>query len=119
MITYVFKRPSSAQRGYGHRWRKARLRFLRANPLCRLCKERGLIVPATEVDHITPKEPKDMGFWNISNWQALCEYCHKSKTARFDKPGKHKIRVDGNRGPRRSKYVAQANGERGESCQRK
>ena len=98
-MKYGQNRLSSAKRGYGHRWRKARIRFLMAYPLCRLCQAKGLTVSATEVDHIIPKQSDDIEFWDTDNWQGLCEFCHKSKTAKFDKPDKHRVKVDGNRSP--------------------
>ena len=100
-MKYGQNRLSSAKRGYGHRWRKVRLRFLMANPLCRLCQAKGLTVSATEVDHIIPKQPDNIEFWDTDNWQGLCEFCHKSKTAKFDKYPKEK--VDGNRMPNKAR----------------
>ena len=62
-----------------HRWRQNRKRFLRHNPLCKRCNEKGLTTPATEIDHIIPMcEGSD--FWNESNWQSLCHECHRKKT---------------------------------------
>lgn len=71
------------------------------HPLCISCQAKGLTVPATEVDHIIPKQPDDIEFWDTSNWQGLCEFCHKSKTARFDKYPK--VKVDGNRPPNKAR----------------
>lgn len=39
---------------YDYRWQKARLRFLRSNPLCAMCAKRGITKPATVVDHVIP-----------------------------------------------------------------
>ena len=44
-------RGSAAERGYGADWRKARRRFLASNPLCAACLKRGVLTPATVVDH--------------------------------------------------------------------
>lgn len=77
-------RPSSNDRGYNSRWRKARVLFLRDNPLCEECKKQGRYTPATVVDHIRPhKGNKDL-FWDCDNWQALCKQCHDRKTATED-----------------------------------
>lgn len=75
-------RVSSSNRGYDSKWRKYRVRFLRKNPLCVLCKEEGKITPATDVDHVIPViGPSDSLFWDESNHQALCHSCHSKKTA--------------------------------------
>jgi hypothetical protein len=46
--------------------------------------ERGLVVAAAEVDHITPRygSVELLADWN--NLQALCSPCHAVKTARED-----------------------------------
>ena len=71
---------TTAQRGYGGRWQKARLTFLNREPLCRICKAAGLITPATVVDHIEPHRGNQDLFWNTDNWQPLCTTCHDAKT---------------------------------------
>ena len=77
-------RGTSAERGYGYRWRKARTAFLAAHPLCAKCAERGIVKAATDVDHIKPWRERPDLFWNTDNWQALCHECHAAKTARED-----------------------------------
>ncbi|TMV68614.1 HNH endonuclease [Thioclava sp. BHET1] len=62
-------------------WRKARLVFLREHPLCLSCAELGLVVAATDVDHIMPHRGDLAKFRDRSNWQALCHACHSRKTA--------------------------------------
>lgn len=72
-------RPSAAVRGYGRKWRMARLQFL-AQPqhqICVICRS----ALATVVDHITPHRGDPKLFWRRSNWQGLCETCHNRKTA--------------------------------------
>jgi 5-methylcytosine-specific restriction enzyme A len=49
---YDNNRGTAAQRGYDHRWRKARLVFLRKNPLCVRCLEERKLTSATVVDYI-------------------------------------------------------------------
>lgn len=73
---YDDRRGSSAERGYNHRWRKARETFLRRSPLCVRCAERDMTVAATVVDHIVPHKGDSALFWDSSNWQALCKPCH-------------------------------------------
>lgn len=67
-------------RGYGHEWDKLRARVLKADPLCRSCKEGGLATVATTVDHIKPKHLNGTDDWD--NLQPLCTPCHKKKTAK-------------------------------------
>lgn len=69
------RRPSSADRGYGHAWRKARAEFLVLNSLC---SWPGCRAPASVVDHIMPHRGNQALFWNRANWQALCAHCHDS-----------------------------------------
>ncbi|OUM00573.1 HNH endonuclease, partial [Variovorax sp. JS1663] len=74
---------SSAQRGYGYRWQKAREAHLLANPLCVMCKEQdGRAVPATIVDHRIPHGGDQCLFWDRSNWQSLCAHHHSSDKQR-------------------------------------
>lgn len=74
--------PRDYHRLYGRRWRKLRLLFLHAHPICVECEGRGLIVPATDVDHIVPHRGNLELFWDESNWQALCDSCSNTKSAR-------------------------------------
>ena len=83
-ITYTGNRPSSAQRGYGSKWKKARKSYLERNPLCVRCLAVGRYTPATVVDHIIPHRGNAWLFWKQSNWQALCERCHNIKTMTED-----------------------------------
>ncbi len=70
--------PSPTPSPYTYRWQQARAGYLRKHPLCRHCMERGLVVVATVVDHITPHKGDKALFWDSSNWQALCTTCHDS-----------------------------------------
>ncbi len=73
-------RPNSGARGYDHRWRAFRLSYLADNPMCVRCAERGLVVEATVVDHITPHKGDQEAFWN-GPFAALCAVCHNRKSA--------------------------------------
>ena len=80
-------RKTSAQRGYDTQWQRARLEFLRANPLCASCLKEGRTIAATVVDHVVPHRGDDRLFWDRSNWQSLCDYrspynCHGVKTGK-------------------------------------
>lgn len=82
---HVNDRANATKRGYDSKWRAARVRFLKVNPLCVRCKAEGRLVKATVVDHIKPhRGDKDL-FWNESNWQPLCKRCHDSKTMTEDR----------------------------------
>jgi 5-methylcytosine-specific restriction protein A len=76
------QRPSAAHRGYGGRWRRARLAFLTRHPLCASCQALRRVVPATVVDHLVPHRGDQRLFWDKRNWQGLCKSCHDAKTAR-------------------------------------
>jgi 5-methylcytosine-specific restriction protein A len=78
------RRGNSAQRGYGHKWRKVRLAFLQSNPLCVRCQSEGRVKAATDVDHIVPHRGDQAMFWDVSNYQALCHSHHSEKTATED-----------------------------------
>lgn len=60
----------------GAAWRKLRAYILNESPLCEHCMDRGLTVPATDVDHIN-NDPSDN---RRENLQALCHECHSRKT---------------------------------------
>ena len=64
------------------RYRKKRLAFLRANPLCATCEDLGLTTAATQIDHIIPvkEDPTEEWFYDEDNWQGLCKPCHERKT---------------------------------------
>ena len=66
---------------YDRDWRKLRHAHLASNPLCVTCKAKGLIVGATEVDHITPVRQAPERRLDPSNIQSLCRSCHSRKTA--------------------------------------
>lgn len=77
------RRGSSAQRGYGAAWQRARKRYLRAHPLCVECEAEGKTVEATVVDHIIPHRGNQELFWDEEgNWQPLCKTHHDQKTGR-------------------------------------
>lgn len=82
---YDDRRGSSASRGYSARWQRYRVIFLRHNPLCVMCEAKGIIKPATDVDHKQAVNgPNDPLFWEPSNHQALCHGCHSRKTVQVD-----------------------------------
>jgi 5-methylcytosine-specific restriction endonuclease McrA len=64
-------RPESRPEYHTARWTKESRAFRQRNPLCRMCRERGIIRAATVTDHIIPVEVHG-DFWDQSNWQPLC-----------------------------------------------
>lgn len=75
-------RGSRSERGYGRRWKRARLRWLACNPLCVEHLRSGETVVASVVDHIQPHKGDWRLFWDQQNWQSLCKSCHDRKTAK-------------------------------------
>lgn len=68
-----------AERLRGSAGAKQRLRRLRAEPLCRICKANGRITAATVPDHIIPLAKG--GTDDDSNVRCLCADCHRDVTA--------------------------------------
>ncbi len=87
MATSDQRRGSSAQRGYGGAWQKARESYLRRHPLCSFHLDRGQVVAASVVDHKSPHKGDPKLFWDKSNWQSLCKQCHDSVKQRIEKSG--------------------------------
>lgn len=77
---------SANSRGYTYAWQQARLRFLKAHPLCVICEESDTIEPATVVDHKIPHRGDQTLFWDRTNWQSLCKPHHDAKTQTEDAP---------------------------------
>jgi len=73
---------SSAARGYGHKWRVEREKYLRLHPLCVMCKAQDVVTEATVVDHRVPHRGDQRLFWDRSNWQSLCSTHHSSDKQR-------------------------------------
>lgn len=75
---------TSAERGYGYKWQKAREAYLLANPLCVMCYHDGRVTAATVVDHIKAHRGDMRLFWDRGNWQGLCQHHHSSHAQRRD-----------------------------------
>ena len=81
-------RGSSTARGYDHRWRKYRIAYLRANPLCVECLKSGppggngksTPTPATVVDHIRDHKGDETLFWDPENHRSVCKPHHDART---------------------------------------
>ena len=77
---------------YNYTWQQKRARYLAAHPFCVHCREKGLFVAATVVDHIIPHKGCEILFWDKTNWQALCVNCHSSIKQREER-GRVKPRI--------------------------
>lgn len=90
-------RKSSTERGYNHRWRKARATYLASHPFCVMCAKDGKRVKADVVDHIEPHRGDQAKFWSVENWAAMCAPCHNSRKQMLERSGKVKptIGIDG------------------------
>ena len=80
---------TTAERGYGARWQKARATFLSKNPLCVMCLETGQATPATVVDHKVAHKGDQKLFWDKNNWQPLCKLHHDSAKKRYENSGRY------------------------------
>ena len=78
-------RGSAAERGYNHRWAKARVTFLHRNPLCIGCLAMSKTEAATIVDHVDPHHGDPDKFWDTSMWQACCKWHHDSVKQRLER----------------------------------
>ncbi|WP_213148839.1 HNH endonuclease [Pseudomonas aeruginosa] len=63
-------------------WKRLRAEVLADEPLCRMCAARGLVVAATDVDHIQDSRDDYSDDNSRANLQPLCHECHSIKTAR-------------------------------------
>ncbi len=69
-------------------WQRLRLVVLSGNPYCVHCRDRrGVLTPATQVDHIRPVREYAEGALDPANLQSLCHSCHSSKTATEERGG--------------------------------
>lgn len=67
---------------YDWRWQQASKRYRAEHPLCVACAAQGRTAPTACTDHVVPHRGDLTLFWDESNWQSLCDACHRSKTAR-------------------------------------
>ena len=85
---------SAHERGYGWQWKKLRRAILeRDGYVCQPCLDKMRITPASEVDHIIPKAKG--GTDDPDNLQAICEICHREKTAKENGAKPKGSEVDG------------------------
>lgn len=72
------KKPTATKRITGRKLQALRHELFRRQPLCVMCSANGLVVLATQRDHIKPLA--EGGEDNDENTQALCEPCHDGKS---------------------------------------
>lgn len=73
-------------------WQRRRALQLQEHPLCAFCLERGIVTPASVVDHVEPHR----GDWNkfvLGRLQSLCAPCHNASKRMVESRG-HNISVD-------------------------
>lgn len=78
---------------YDATWRRLRAAHLSAEPLCRKCKERGIVRAATVVDHVVPHRGDLTLFRDPLNFASLCTSCHSSTKQREER-GRPKLGAD-------------------------
>lgn len=67
-------------------WKRIRRSQLAKEPLCRFCKQHGIVKPANVCDHITPHRG-NMALFFAGPFQSLCNECHSSTKQRLEKSG--------------------------------
>lgn len=67
-------------------WQRIRRKQLKTEPLCRFCKNNGIVEPATVCDHKIPHKGNMELFFN-GPFQSLCKLCHDSTKQRLEKSG--------------------------------
>ena len=78
----VYQRERSSDLYHTYRWTKLSAAFRAAHPLCAECNRKGIIKPATVVDHIIPYPICKDYFFDRSNLQSLCDECNHEKGQR-------------------------------------
>jgi 5-methylcytosine-specific restriction endonuclease McrA len=72
-------RESATRRLYWTReWRAIAADQLRIEPLCRMCRDEGVLTPATICDHVIPHRGDVHAFWSNER-QSLCRAHHSGQ----------------------------------------
>jgi 5-methylcytosine-specific restriction enzyme A len=69
-------RSSPRKRGYTAQWDRASLAFRGQHPLCLGCEAVGLVELSKQTDHVIPHKGDRVLFWDMSKWQAACDWHH-------------------------------------------
>lgn len=81
-----YVRERSADPYHTARWTRLSRAFRVEHPLCACCQSKGIIKPATCVDHVTPWPIcGEQGFFDRANLQPLCDECNHEKGQRDKK----------------------------------
>src|SRR4029077_8060892 len=75
------------------RWQDVRAAQLRREPMCYLCKRRGVDRVATVANHVVPHHGDAALFW-YGTLSSLCQPCHDSDMQRMERGGKGRAMVD-------------------------
>jgi 5-methylcytosine-specific restriction enzyme A len=78
------ERGTAAERGYDARWRRYRVTYLAANPLCVVCQKEGRVTPATVVDHVQAHKGDPALMWDPANHRAVCAPHHNERVDEGD-----------------------------------
>jgi 5-methylcytosine-specific restriction enzyme A len=76
------------------RWRRRSKLQLTMFPLCTICERKGIIVAATEADHIEPHKGYLRAFFT-GPLQSLCSDCHRRKGVEERRNYDNEIGLDG------------------------
>lgn len=74
---YSKTRESTSKRGYDAQWEVVRNAYMSKHPLCEVCVDMGLVVPAVLVHHIVPIKEGGARL-NSGNLRSLCNACHEN-----------------------------------------
>lgn len=66
-------------------WRTLRSRRLAVEPLCRMCREEGVVTAAEVVDHVVPHRGNSVLFFSFDNTQSLCATHHNRDKQREER----------------------------------
>lgn len=84
-----YDRDPAVRRRYGRVWKRVRDSYVKENPFCELCFEKGIIVPVEEVHHKKPLA--EGGTHDKRNIISLCKSCHaRIHASRGDRWNKNK-----------------------------
>lgn len=80
-------------------WKKCRATYVKKEPYCEVCLQRGEVVPVEIVHHIIELTPENITNPNIAlshdNLQSVCRECHAEKHNHTDKQKRYRIMSNG------------------------
>jgi 5-methylcytosine-specific restriction protein A len=75
-------------------WKALRRNQLMREPLCKRCKDRGTLTPATVVHHKVAHKGNVALFFDANNLASSCKNCHDVDEQRIERGGKARQAVD-------------------------